>query len=722
MKIVLAAGLYPPDIGGPATFASQLANSLHTQGVQVVVVPFHTVRHSKQVLRHLKYFCKLYRASKDAHYIVALDPVSVGLPAVLTSVLRRVPLVLRVGGDFAWEQGVQRFNVTKNLDEFVAAPSSVYPFMVLVLQRIQLFVARHASLVIAPSEYLRKIITAWGVEQGKVRRIYSSATVGALPSKSEARDIYKLTDEKVIVSAGRFVPWKGFPVLMEAVAGLQREVPNVRLYIAGSGPENAKLREIGTQLLGDAVVFMGDMQKKDLQTLVRAADVFALNTNYEGLSHQLIEVMQVGTPIVTTRVGGNLELIEDKVSGFLVAYNDVTALEGALSNVLKNDSRVMSAHAREKAQMFAEGDSMAEWASLLGVREGGPNVLMISGDPRSLVPTSAVFTRLLLQAYATKQLIVYTRGRTKEMLLGEHGVVRGMWSSKLLMIPQMIHRGVREKEIDIVTAQDPFFLGFIGWRIAQAHRASLQIQIHTNICAPEFKQAYKFKTLLARYMLKKATSLRVVSKEIRDHLIAEGCRIPIEVLPIYIDTEAIDRAPEYDNKTAHPQFTHHIAVAARLEKEKYIDEIIVALPDIIKRLPGTGLLIAGTGSYAKVLKRLVKKLGVQDSVVFLGYVGGDEVFSFYKGADVVFAATAPYEGYGATAIEALVAGRPVVATRDAGIVREAGGVVVVKAQLAYEIVRLITAGIPGVLRIALPNKEAWATLWRESLEPVKVEE
>ena len=156
-----------------------------------------------------------------------------------------------------------------------------------------------------------------------------------------------------IVTAGRLVPWKGFSVLIDVVAQLVPRYPHITLIIVGDGAERKALeRKVSELNLAQHVWFTGSITKDALGAAIKAADVFVLNTAYEGLSHQLIEVMDIGTPIVTTKVGGNPELITDGVDGFLVEYNDAPALQEAIIRVLDHpESReriVQSARARSK--------------------------------------------------------------------------------------------------------------------------------------------------------------------------------------------------------------------------------------------------------------------------------------------------------------------------------------------------------------------------------------
>ena len=103
------------------------------------------------------------RAGRSADLFLALDPVSVGFPATLVSLLLRKPLVVKIVGDYAWEQGTQRFGITDTLDDFVVKPAR-HPF-VLLLRSTQRMVARRAKHIIVPSAYLKRIVTAWGITE-----------------------------------------------------------------------------------------------------------------------------------------------------------------------------------------------------------------------------------------------------------------------------------------------------------------------------------------------------------------------------------------------------------------------------------------------------------------------------------------------------------------------------------------------------------------------------
>lgn len=366
MRVVIATGLFFPDIGGPATYSKMLVDALPKRGIEVDVVSFGTVRTLPRLVRHVVYFRRVYEAAREADLIYAQDPFSVGFPSLIAAVLLRKPLLLKIVGDYAWEQGTQRFGVTKTLDLFVER-YALNP-MVCVLQLVQTLVAKSAKQVIVPSEYLKRVVGMWGVNPRKISVIYNAFEGVQEPESKEAlRDKLGLAGS-VVLSAGRLVPWKGFSELIALVPTLREQIPNLRLLIIGEGPERSRLLAQIDQLgLKDVVVLMHRQPQTVLLNHVRAADLFVLNSSYEGFSHLLLEVMAIGTPLVATRVGGNPELIEDRESGLLVPVRDGEALTTAIVSVL-NDVALSSklvANGRSRVQSFSEERMISELEAVM---------------------------------------------------------------------------------------------------------------------------------------------------------------------------------------------------------------------------------------------------------------------------------------------------------------------------------------------------------------------
>jgi glycosyltransferase involved in cell wall biosynthesis len=112
MKIVIATGIYPPEVGGPALYAKGVKESLERSGYVAPVVLFARFRSFPTGVRHCLYAYVLWRSTCGATAIFAFDTLSVGIPSVLIGMLRGIPVVIRIGGDFVWETYLER---TKDL-------------------------------------------------------------------------------------------------------------------------------------------------------------------------------------------------------------------------------------------------------------------------------------------------------------------------------------------------------------------------------------------------------------------------------------------------------------------------------------------------------------------------------------------------------------------------------------------------------------------------------
>lgn len=347
MRIVLATPLFPPDIGGPATDAAAVSLSLTHAGMESVICTFGTVRDLPRIVRHVWYARALFRSSRGASGIVAFDTVSVGVPAMIIARLRRIPLIVRVPGDYAWEQGVQRFGVTDTLDVF---QTKKYVLPVEVLRATQRLVVRSATLVLSPSDYFASVIREWGVREERVKRIYLG-----VPDDRGHASIPEITG-KVFFSLGRLVPWKGFPLLLELLVRL----PEWQLVLAGDGPDRIALQEKAHMLgVSNRVQFLGSISHEEVMSWFARADAFVYNTAWESFSFQVLEALMQGVPIITTRVGSLPELIEDGVEGVLCSYNDIEAFVRAIKSI-ESEPDVWNKRreaARRKAAMFSLSES-----------------------------------------------------------------------------------------------------------------------------------------------------------------------------------------------------------------------------------------------------------------------------------------------------------------------------------------------------------------------------
>lgn len=356
-KILVATGIYPPDVGGPATYSKLLKEELpkfSKDKIRAIILNFGEVRKWPKIIRHFIYFIKALNRGRFCEVIYAQDPASVGLPALWAAKILRKPFLLKIVGDYAWEQGVARFGIRDTLDDF-SKQKNIYPWFVERLKKIETYVAKEADLVIVPSEYLKRIVVNWGISPDKITVIYNSFEAPKdILSKDAIRKKMKISGE-LIVSAGRLVPWKGFDTLIKLWPEILEKYPNAKLLIIGEGPEKNKLDNLIKKLkLEDSVLLTGRLDQQMLLVYLKVADVFILNTAYEGFSHQLLEVASVGTPIITTKIGGNPEIIKDGINGILVEYDNQLELISAINKILLSPelARKLSVGAENKVKEF----------------------------------------------------------------------------------------------------------------------------------------------------------------------------------------------------------------------------------------------------------------------------------------------------------------------------------------------------------------------------------
>lgn len=157
----------------------------------------------------------------------------------------------------------------------------------------------------------------------------------------------------VIGHAGRLMPVKNQALLLRSLAAVARQRPDLDwvAVLVGGGPLESDLRALSADLkLQDRVQFLG--QRSDVADLLCAFDVFALSSFSEGTSVTLLEAMACSLPVVTTAVGGNPELVQDGVHGYLVPSDDSEAFALALLRLTDADLRArMGAASRLEVEM-----------------------------------------------------------------------------------------------------------------------------------------------------------------------------------------------------------------------------------------------------------------------------------------------------------------------------------------------------------------------------------
>ncbi len=304
-KILIATGIYPPEIGGPATYAHLLMKKLPEYSIETELLMFRDVKKFPKIVRHIVFFFKIIFKGLKCDLIFSQDPVSTGLPSVLAGKLLGKKVVLRIAGDYAWEQASQRFGVKDDIDSF---QNKKYGFIVELLRKVQSFSVRNADAVITPSNYFNKLVSNWADRRKKVETIYNGIDFSVSFEKKP-----KL--EKTIITAGRLVPWKGFDDLIKFL----KYIPEWKLMIAGSGDDGPRLMSmVEEEGLQDRVIFLGHLSRPELFEYIYRSNIFILLSKFESFSFQIVEAMHIGTPVIANDIGNISEIIIHERNGILL--------------------------------------------------------------------------------------------------------------------------------------------------------------------------------------------------------------------------------------------------------------------------------------------------------------------------------------------------------------------------------------------------------------------
>jgi glycosyltransferase involved in cell wall biosynthesis len=372
--VLLVTDIFPPDIGGPATFIPALGTALVELGHRVTVVcraddpsvplqeawPFRLLRTPRQggASRRPRLLWTLWREARR-HDVVFSNGLERATAWACQAWGRSY--TVKVVGDLAWERARGEGLTELTLDEFQAAPAAGRPWRRWAAG--QHAAARRARRVLTPSDYLRRLVLGWGVDPARAVTVHNGIRLdefaGLAPRPRPAGVPLR------VLWVGRMVNHKGLDFLLEALAG----VDGVELDLAGDGPAAPRIRALARRLGVDGRVrFHGLSPRADVLRHLARADVLVLPSEYEGLSHALLEAAAAGLACVASDRGGNPEIIEHGRSGLLWPFGRVDMLRETLARLARDeDLRLgLARGAKARSAAFDFRETVARTIEQLG--------------------------------------------------------------------------------------------------------------------------------------------------------------------------------------------------------------------------------------------------------------------------------------------------------------------------------------------------------------------
>ncbi len=360
-KILLITNIFPPVIGGPATFIDRLGHALVRRGYHVTVIcssaagwyesdsarPFRVrriVSRAQVELMAKALPIMIWEMLRHAKILVNGNELAAWLAARLTS--RKY--VLKIVGDTVWETARNNGVTALDIEEFQHRVATDSPHTQRINRWRQYYLSEARS-VITPSVFLQRIVEGWGVPVEKIHVIYN----GILPDDYRAYQPRNRTLGNMKVAfVGRLTNWKGVETLLLAASRLT----GIEVHVMGEGPEYPLLAAVANQLgLTGRVVFTGSLDQAGLKEGLSKMDVLVLGSSYEGLSHTLLEAGAMGLACISSNRGGNPEVITHQETGLLYPYGDVQALCDALI-ALRDDEKLRYSLACNAKQAISRFD------------------------------------------------------------------------------------------------------------------------------------------------------------------------------------------------------------------------------------------------------------------------------------------------------------------------------------------------------------------------------
>ena len=218
---------------------------------------------------------------------------------------------------------------------------------------VQKWFSKNTQAIFSVSAQLKQDLVKYiNIPEGNIAVLHNGVDLGRFkPVQREAlqESLGLKQNQLVIGSVGRLVAVKNYALLLKAFGTL--DMPNAVIVLVGEGPERSALEELARTLhIADRVRFLG--HRDDVVDLLRVMDIFVLPSLSEGMSNTLLEAMAVGVVPIASAVGGNAEIVNHSVDGFIFPSGDEATLGGQLKQLSMDVTlrTLMASQASEKVK------------------------------------------------------------------------------------------------------------------------------------------------------------------------------------------------------------------------------------------------------------------------------------------------------------------------------------------------------------------------------------
>ncbi|OGZ37429.1 MAG: hypothetical protein A3E90_00645 [Candidatus Portnoybacteria bacterium RIFCSPHIGHO2_12_FULL_40_11] len=681
MKILIASGIFPPDIGGPAVYVKKLADELKKKNIEISVITYsdsqkdysdnfplvRIIRGRSLLIRYFFYFRNLFKIAKDAHIIYAQDLFSSGLPSALVKKFLKKKLIIRLGGDFLWEKAVEKGWSEKPLSRYYEKTKNFKERLFFWLGRQ---VLKTADLVIFSTSWQKEIY----FKNYKIKKEKAKIIENPFP---QDKPFSKAANNQKIIFAGRLIKLKNIDYLIKSFKLILVKNPDLRLEIIGQGPQKKYLEKITRENnLEKNVIFRDKLSFQKLTQEISKCFLVILPSLSEVSPNLALECIKLKKPILLTKETGFYERFKNNLI-FIDPFNqkDLTdkinyLLDG--ENYKKYQERISLISADYSWPEVVESH-INIFNNLIKKK-----VLMIGTDRTwfgvdysgDVIERHEEYARRLKPWLKGLKIIVFSKkGFKKKKFKNNLTAYPTNSLLKIFYVFDAYRIGRKHLDSGLIIVQDPFITGLAGWFLKKKLKIPLLIHFHGDFWENKYwleERWFNFLLLfLSKFLTKRADGIRAVSSGIRQKLIAAGIdKNKIRVIPTPVDLEIFenyDREKVRDLREKHQNKKTIINVGRRAEITKDYENLFKTISLVYEKYKNLAFLQIGADFY------LPEKIKADESLILTSTpkIKQSELTNYYHASDV-YVSSSKHESFGKVLIEAMAAGLPVVATATTG--------------------------------------------------------
>ena len=320
MRVLVTVGIFPPDIGGPATFVPKIAKYFQDElNYEIEILTLSDNKNSNInddfsvkridrnlpiIYRWLKTIFTIYKLGKNKDLIFVNG---LGTETTIANIFLKKKIIRKIVGDPVWERAYSKAKISESFDEFQVKN---YGFSISLQKKVRSFSIKKSDIVVTPSKHLKNFILNLGFKN-KIEIINNGVFI-----PEENTNIFT-NDQINITIVSRLVSHKNIEKIIKAISDLNS--PLINLNIIGDGPELNQLQKISLESNNkDNIIFHGKLNRDEIDHIFLNSDIYIQASNYEGLPHSLLEAMSYGIPVLCTPVGECKEILGNEDRGYIL--------------------------------------------------------------------------------------------------------------------------------------------------------------------------------------------------------------------------------------------------------------------------------------------------------------------------------------------------------------------------------------------------------------------